>query len=141
MGFKGFRAIKAVKGIKGFRAVRLTAQGTLKGTFGIFCGLIGWILGFVGLGWLPKELLMPVPNYIINITGIISLCFGMGCTITGFIMKSRITQICGIIAGVGGFFSALYFMGSEQLYVMACVAVIGLIIPGLILTIQNQKNA
>ena len=73
------------------------------------------------------------------ITSIISLCFGMGTTITGLIIHNRIIQVCGFIAGLGGFFSALHFPGHEQLYVMAAVAVIGLIVPGVLIQLQNHK--
>ena len=41
--------------------------------------------------------------------------------------------------GLGGFFGALHFPGHAQLYVMAVVALIGLIVPGVVIFIQNQK--
>lgn len=56
------------------------------------------------------------------------------------ILKSTVIDICGIIAGVGGFFMALQFPGqAEQLYVMAVVAVVALIIPGLVVYIKNKS--
>ena len=65
--------------------------------------------------------------YIVNFSVFaISLCFGMGTTITGLVIRNRIIQVCGLIAGIGGFFGALHFLGHTQLYVMAVVALIGL---------------
>ena len=56
------------------------------------------------------------------------------------ILKSTVIDIYGIIAGVGGFFMALQFPGqAEQLYVMAAVAVVALIIPGLVVYIKNKS--
>ena len=60
-------------------------------------------------------------------------------TITGLVIRSRIIQVCGLIAGIGGFFGALHFSGHTQLYVMAVVALIGLIVPGITILLQNQK--
>jgi hypothetical protein len=114
--------------------------GHVWATFGIICCLFSWIICFVAFGWLPIEVLGNGPHASINITSIIALCFGMGTTITGFILKSLIIKICGIIAGVGGFFLALQFHGCpEQLYVMAAVALIALIIPGLLVYLKNKE--
>ena len=73
------------------------------------------------------------------ITSVISLCFGMGTTITGLIIRNRIIQVCGFIAGLGGFFGALHFSSHEQLYVMAAVAIVGLVLPGALIQLQDQK--
>ena len=108
-------------------------------TFGIFCGGIGFMFCFIGNGILPLELIMPKVYAFGCITSVISLCFGMGTTITGLIIRNRIIQVCGLIAGLGGFFCALHFPGHEQLYVMAAVAVIGLVVPGVLIQLQNQK--
>jgi hypothetical protein len=108
-------------------------------TFGVFCCSVGMLFGFIGSGMLPMGLIMPKVYVFGCITSIISLCFGMGTTITGLVISNRIIQICGLIAGIGGFFGALHFPGYTQLYVMAGVATIGLIVPGLAILIQNQK--
>lgn len=115
------------------------AIGYVWTTFGMFCGGLGFLFGLIGSGILPLELIMPNVYAFGCITSIISLCFGMGTTITGLIIHNRIIQVCGFIAGFGGFFSALHFPGHEQLYVMAAVAVIGLIVPGVLIQLQNQK--
>jgi len=114
--------------------------GHVWATFGIMCGLFSWIVCFAAMGWLPIEVLGKGPHYCINMTSIIALCFGMATTITGFVLKSMIIKICGIIAGVGGFFMALQFNGQpEQLYVMAAVAIVALIVPGLVMYFQNKE--
>ena len=116
--------------------------GQVWGVFGIFCGAIGLILGLAGAGAIPAEAILPDgprAHLYINITSIISLCFGIASTITGFIIRNRIIQVCGFVAGLGGFFGALHYPWVEQMYVMAVVAVIGLIVPGLVIYFQNKK--
>ena len=113
--------------------------GHVWATFGIFMCLFGLILGLIGGGIIPIKLLVPEALYYLNITSIISLCFGIASTITGFIIKNRIVQICGLIAGLGGFFCALQYPWVEQLYVMAVVAIVGMIIPGIIIYYQNKE--
>ncbi len=114
------------------------AIGHVWATFGIFCCSIGIILGLIGGGILPMSLVMPGVYIFGAITSVISLCFGMGTTITGLVLKNRIIQVCGIIAGVGGFFFALHFPNYEQLLVMAVVALIGLVVPGFVIHMQNK---
>ena len=115
------------------------AIGYVWATFGMIFGGLGIMFGFIGIGILPLELILPKVYAFGCITSVISLCFGMGTTITGLLIRNRIIQICGFIAGLGGFFGALHFPGHEQLYVMAAVAVIGLIVPGALIHLQNQK--
>ena len=113
--------------------------GHVWATFGVFCCGVGMLLGFIGSGMLPMELVMPKVYIFGCITSIISLSFGMGTTTTGLVINNRVIQVCGLIAGIGGFFGALHFPGHEQLYVMAGVAAVGLIVPGLAILIQNKK--
>ena len=113
--------------------------GHVWATFGIFCGGVGILFSFIGNGMLPLELIMPQVYVFGCITSIISLCFGIATTITGLIIRNRVIQICGFIAGLGGFFGALHFPDHRQLFVMAAVAIVGLIIPGIIVRTQNQK--
>lgn len=113
--------------------------GQVWATFGVFCCGVGMLLGFIGCGILPMELIMPNVYVFGCITSVISLCFGMGTTITGLVINNRVIQVCGLIAGIGGFFGALHFPGHAQLYVMAGVATVGLILPGLTILMQNKK--
>ena len=116
--------------------------GHVWGTFGIFCGGIGLILGLIGCGVIPVKCVVPdiYVNSLLfmNITSIISLCFGIASTIMGFVLQNRPIQVCGLIAGFGGFFAALHFP-MQQMYVMAAVALIGLVIPGLIVHFQSKN--
>ena len=115
--------------------------GNVWSTFGIFMGTMGFILGLYGCNLLPAMQVnggMPGGHLYINITSIISLCFGIASTITGRILRNRIVQACGFVAGLGGFFLALHYPSVEQLYVMAAVAIVGLVIPGLIIHYQNK---
>ena len=113
--------------------------GHVWATFGVFCCGVGMLFGFIGSGMLPMEIIMPKVYIFGCITSIISLCFGMGTTITGLVIRNRVIQVCGLVAGIGGFFGALHFPSHAQLYVMAVVALIGLIVPGVIILLQNQK--
>ena len=117
--------------------------GQVWATFGIFIGAIGMIFGVISCGLLTLTCYASdgnlSGNLYINLTSIISLCFGIASTITGFITKNRIVQVCGFIAGLGGFFGALKFPWAEQLYVMAAVALIGLVVPGIVIYVQNKK--
>jgi hypothetical protein len=111
-------------------------------SFGIFCGGIGLILGLIAGGVIPLNYAVP-DTYInclvyMNITSIISLCFGIASTIMGLVLQNRPIQVCGLVAGFGGFFAALHFP-MHQMYVMALVALIGLVIPGLIVHFQSKK--
>ena len=114
--------------------------GHVWATFGIFCGGIGMLLCLFGCGILPSNWLFPegAGEVYLNITSIICLCFGIASTLTGFILKNCPIQICGLLAGFGGFFLALHFP-MQQMFVMAAVGLIGLVIPGLIINFQNQK--
>lgn len=116
--------------------------GYVWSTFGIFCGGIGLLLCFVGFGVIPVNYVVPDPyvNSLVymNITSIITLCFGIASTIMGYVLKSSPIKICGLVAGFGGFFTALHFP-MQQMYVMAAVAMIGLVVPGLILHFQSKN--
>ncbi len=106
-------------------------------TFGIFCGGIGLLLGLMCCGIFSVKCMIPAGQGYINLTSIITLCFGIASTITGLVLENRPIQICGLIAGFGGFFAALCFP-MQQMYVMAAVALIGLVIPGIIVQHQNK---
>ena len=100
------------------------------------------LLCLVGFGVIPVNYVVPDPyvNSLVymNITSIITLCFGIASTIMGYVLKSNHIKICGLVAGFGGFFTALHFP-MHQMYVMAAVAMIGLVVPGLILHFQSKN--
>lgn len=113
--------------------------GKVWSSFGIFCCGLGFITCLAGLGVLSFKSLAPVSGYFIPITSIITFALGMASTTTGLILKNRVISVCSIIAGIGGFFLALRYAGGEQLLVMAAVALIGLVVPGIIVNIQTRK--
>ncbi len=115
------------------------AIGYVWTTFGMFCGGLGFLFGLIGSGILPLELIIPNVYAFGCITSIISLCFGMSTSITGRIVKNRLIERCGFIAGLGGFIAALFFSSYQQLFVMTGVTIIALIIPGVVIYLQNKK--
>ena len=108
-------------------------------TFGLFCGSISIFFCLVGTGVLPLKLVIPNEYLFSCITSIISLCFGMSTSITGRIVKNRLIERCGFIAGLGGFIAALFFSSYQQLFVMTGVTIIALIIPGVVIYLQNKQ--
>ncbi len=113
--------------------------GQVWGTLGICCGGIGILLGLIGGGFLPMKWIEPSVFVLGSITSLFSLCFGISTTITGSVIQNRLIQICGFLAGIGGFFGALHFLDYRQMYVMAGVAFIGLVLPGVIIYLQNKN--
>ena len=121
--------------------------GHVWGTMGIFCGLLGLILGLVASGILPTDWIrigsstsgLASTTVYINLTSIIVLCFGMASAITGFILNNSIIKFCGILVGIGGFFFALFLGGgAEQLLVITGAAILGLIVPGLLIKMSKE---
>ena len=116
--------------------------GHVWGTFGIFCGGIGLLLALIGSGVIPVKCVISDAGFnsivYMNITSIISLCFGIASTIMGLVLQNRPIQICGLVAGFGGFLAALN-LPMQQMYVMAAVALIGLVIPGLLIHFKSKN--
>jgi hypothetical protein len=137
IGYIGNRAIDKKKETVPTSFVGQTI-GHVWATFGIFCGGIGLLAFLIGCGAIPAKCMIPEGHVYFNITSIITLCFGIASTIMGFILKNRPIQICGLVAGFGGFLAAMHFP-MQQMYVMAVVALIGLVIPGLLIHFQTNK--
>ena len=97
-------------------------------TFGLFCGSISIFFCLVGTGVLPLKLVIPNEYLFSCIT-----------SITGRIVKNRLIERCGFIAGLGGFIAALFFSSYQQLFVMTGVTIIALIIPGVVIYLQNKQ--
>ncbi len=116
--------------------------GHVWSTFGIFCGGIGLLLALIGSGVIPVKCVISDAGFntivYMNITSIISLCFGIASTIMGLVLQNRPIQICGLVAGFGGFLAALN-LPMQQMYVMAAVALIGLVIPGLLIHFKSKN--
>ena len=63
----------------------------------------------------------------------------MASAITGFILNNSIIKFCGIFVGIGGFFFALFLGGgAEQLLVITGAAILGLIVPGLLIKMSKE---
>lgn len=109
---------------------------------GIFCGIFGFGAGFlielcqqinvqeVGLGH---------PVIYIPIEGMMMLFFGIAATTTGFILKDYLISICGILAGFGGFMGSLLFHQPSAMPVLAGVAFISMVIPGIRIILINKR--
>ncbi len=74
------------------------------------------------------------------ITLITIVLLGLATSITGFVLKNGWIAAAGIICGTVGAAFAIAFNGPEQTLLLTGISVIGLIIPGIILTIQNRRN-
>ncbi len=74
------------------------------------------------------------------ITLITIVLLGLATSITGFILKNGWIAAAGIICGIIGSAFAIAFNGPEQTLLLTGVALIGLIIPGIILNIQAKRN-
>jgi hypothetical protein len=114
------------------------------GCFGIIAGSIGLCMGLLAL----FHVSIPVPvvfapdnteNIIhIPITALIILLMGIAGMITGRILKSTAITVCCYITGILGSFLALIYAGPYEMVVLAGVAVVGLIVPALI--IKNKEE-
>lgn len=99
--------------------------------FGIFASMAGVISCLQGFG------LLPLPEFL-NTTSVIVLLLGMAATLMGFVIGNRVVCICGIVSGVCGAFAALQIPGSAQLFVVAGAALLSLVVPGVLIYIQNK---
>lgn len=111
-------------------------------TIGIFCGIFGFGAGFltelcqqlnaqeVGLGH---------PAIYLPIEGMVMLFFGIAATTTGFILKDYLISICGILSGLGGFIGCLLLHQPSTMPVLAGVAFISMVIPGIRIILINKR--
>ncbi len=74
------------------------------------------------------------------ITLITVALLGLATSITGFVLKNGWIAAAGIICGTVGAAFAVAFNGPEQTLLLTGISVIGLIVPGIILTIQNKRD-
>ncbi len=74
------------------------------------------------------------------ITLITIVLLGLATCITGFILKNGWIAAAGIISGTAGAAFAFALNGPEQHLILAGIALIGLIIPGIIINIQAKRH-
>lgn len=104
--------------------------------FGIFAATLAVLLFVVApsLGYLT-----PLLNHY---TVIIILLVSMACCITGLMLKNMWIAICAFLGGiVGAAVADVMATGYYQMLAMAAVAVVALIIPGIMINLNNRKNA
>ena len=109
-------------------------------TFGIFCMFIGLGLGLVAGGFFHLPISVPHTRLFVPVTSFIIAMFGLGSAITGFILRNYWIVGCGLVSGVIGFYVALICPGASQMVVLACVSVVGLVIPGIIVNLQTRSS-
>lgn len=106
---------------------------------GIMAGSIGFFLGMMAMlnVRIPLPMLFnPDYTYAIThfpITSLIILLMGIAGMITGRLLKSTAITVCCYIAGMFGSFLALVYAGPYEMVVLAGVAVVGLVVPALII--------
>lgn len=109
-------------------------------TFGVFCCILGFGAGI----W--TELIGDTvsggtfdPSFFLqSLTPVILLFFGLACCTTGLILKDYLVAVCGIVAGFGGFVGAYVFADTTS-FVVAGVAFVSLVIPGLRIYFKNRS--
>lgn len=111
-------------------------------TIGIFCCIFGFGSNFIGEfcqqinaqggGSSQAALYLPVD-------AMMMLFFGIAATATGFILKDYLISICGILSGFGGFMGCLLFHQSSTMPVLAGVAFISMVIPGIRIILINKR--
>ncbi len=74
------------------------------------------------------------------ITLITIVLLGLATSITGFILKNGWIAAAGIISGTVGAAFAFALNGPEQHLILTGIALIGLIIPGIIINIQAKRH-
>lgn len=118
------------------------AIGMVWWSIGIFCCMFGFGANFIG------ELCQQVTAqggelgqsaYLIPADAMMMLFFGVAATATGLILKDYFISICGFLSGFGGFVGCLLLQHSSTMPVLACVALISMVIPGLRIILIDKR--
>lgn len=118
------------------------AIGIVWWTIGIFCCLFGFGANVMGelcqqvnaQGGFPGQSAFFLPT-----DAIMMLFFGIAATATGFILKDYLISICGILSGFGGFVGCLLLHDSSFMPVLAGVAFISMVVPGIRIILINKR--
>lgn len=109
------------------------------GSFAIMASSIGLVCGLMGVFWntgFSSDKIVVVP-----ITAIIIIFTGLAGMISGAIMGNAVIKWCCFLSGFLGFLLAMQTVFlPAQMYVLAGVFVLGLIIPACILRIKERKE-
>lgn len=76
----------------------------------------------------------------VPITGFIALVMGFSTTISGFVLKNKWIIAGGIMSGLGGLIADHFIAGGFEILIIAVIAIVGLIIPGLMVNLENRKS-
>ena len=109
-------------------------------TYGLFFTVFGVVLSLIGSGVIPVHVAAENHRLFLPVSSIYILCFGMATTTNGFILKNVVIIVCGFVAGLCGFVAGLIYNGAESMFVMAAVALIGLVMPGILTNIQSKRR-
>ncbi len=107
-------------------------------TFAIFSLSMSIVLFLLNLFTVDPT---PETTVVFPITAVIILLLGVAATITGLVLKNYWITIASIISGLFGFALAL-IMGSSafQMCIIAVVAVLVLVIPGIIMNSKKSQQ-
>lgn len=113
-------------------------------SFGIMAGTIGFCMGMLTM----LNVKIPLPmimsdDYLrgithVPITSLIILLMGIAGMITGRILRSRVITAACFVSGLLGSFLALVYAGPLEMVVMAGAAVIGLIVPAVVIKMKED---
>jgi len=70
---------------------------------------------------------------------VILLLMSMACTITGFVLQSKLISTCGILGGLISMAEIYFIFDETGMLVLAVVALIELVLPGIIINAQRNK--
>ncbi len=84
--------------------------------------------------------IVPPSHLTLPMTGIFAILMGMATAISGFILKIRLLTFCGIFAGILCLILDCYIDGGFKMLIIAAMAVIGLIIPGVYLLYKTKHQ-
>jgi len=73
-------------------------------------------------------------------TGILGILMGMSTAITGFVLKNRLLVFCGIFCGILSLVLDIYVDGGYEMLIIAGMALIGLLVPGIALWLTTKSN-
>lgn len=115
-------------------------------SFGIMAGSIGFLAGIsamfdihITIQAYDQVAVRHTVFYHLPITYIIIFSMGVAGMITGLMLKSRVITICCFLVGAVGSILAVVFHGPNEMLVMAGAAVVGLIVPALVIRTKEKE--
>lgn len=118
------------------------AIGLVWWTTGIFCCILGFGVHFM------DELFQQIHaqsgatgqlTFFLPTDAIMMLFFGIAATATGFILKDYLISVCGVLSGFGGFVGCFLLHLSSFMSVLAGVAFISMVVPGIRIILIDKR--